>query len=251
MLGSEKEKKAVKEAFKRMTPRQKAGYIATYYKLPVITAFIAAAVLISTAVRYVTRKDVVLYAAMGNVAAGDVLLETLTDQYLLETGRSLKKNEIIVYLDLYLTDDPAPENHQFAYASKLKVLGSINARQMDLMLMNREAYDQMSASGFLLELDDILAGDPVLNENIGPFVCTNTVILEDNAIAYSLGEADEYESVTEDVQNAVDCSSFPLFREAGFSGDVYIGIIANTPRAEECIRWLNYISGSPDRQAGA
>ncbi len=246
MLGSEKEKKAVKESFRKMDIPQKAEYIVTYYKLPIITAIIAAAVLISTAVREFTRKEVVLYAGMANVAVGDVLLETLTDSYLLETDRNPKRNEVIVYRDLYLSEDPSPENHQFAYASKLKVLGAISARQFDFALMNREAYDQMSASGFLLELDELLAADPELYETVSPYVCENTVILEDNAIAYRLGEADEYESVTEDVRNAVDCSSFPLFREAGFSDDVYFGIIANAPRRAECVRWLGYICRSGD-----
>ena len=241
-----KESFHIRDSFKKMTFSQKIDYIIAYYKFPVITAIIAAAVLISTAVRYFTRKETVLCAAFANVSVGETLSEDLTDRYLLETERSLSKNEIIVYRDLYLTSEPSAENHQYAYASKLKVLGAVNARQLDIVLMNREAYDLMSSSGFLLDLDEALSQDQELYQRIRNFLCENTVIIEDNAVAFSLGEAETYESVTEDAVNAVDCSSFPYFEQAGFPDTVYFGIIANSTRTQECLRWLSYISGNTD-----
>lgn len=242
MPANAKEKRANREAFRKMNRREKIDYIFTYYKLPIFTVLIAATVLIHSAVRIITRKETVLCMAFTNVAVGEDLMAEMTDSYLLETERDLKKNEIIVYGDLYLSSDPAPENHQFAYASKLKVLAAINARQLDLVLMNREAYDLMSSSGFLLELDDVLAMYPGLNENVSPYVCENAVILEDNAVEFSLGEAEEYESVTEDERNAIACSSFSAFRNAGFDNEVYIGIIANSTKIEESIAWLTFFS---------
>ena len=242
----EREKKSGQKAFRRMNFSQKVEFILTYYKLPIFTALIAAAVLISAAVRFFTRKETVLYAAFANVAVGETLDEYLTDSYLLGTDRDPKKYEIIVYRDLYLADDPSAEDHQYAYASKLKVLGAIEAKQLDVVLMNRDAYDQMSASGFLLELDDLLTQDSRLHASIEPFLCENTVILEDNAVAYNLGKDEVYKAVTDTLCNAVDISSLGAMKSAGFNDTVYFGIIANTTHTEECLRWLAYLCDTAD-----
>ena len=75
-----------------------------------------------------------------------------------------------------------------------------------------------------------------------PYVTENLVILEDNAIEVNLGTAEEYTAVTQSVINALDLSRLPLFTAAGFSGDVYLGIIANTTRLSECADYLAFLT---------
>ena len=147
----------LKESFKKMTFKEKIEYIFAYYKLPVITAIIAAAVLISTAVERANRKEPVLYTAFANVGIGETLLGHLSDEYLTFAGKTSKQT-VSVYLDLYISDDASSENHQYAYASKLKVLGALSSRQLDVVFMNKEAYDLFSSSGFLCRLDDLFYG---------------------------------------------------------------------------------------------
>ena len=65
-----------------------------------------------------------------------------------------------------------------------------------------------------------------------------------DAIEWQLNEADTRERVTETVQNAVALSDCPLFQTAGFESPVYAGILANSPRAEEALRFLRYIAGA-------
>lgn len=103
--------------------------------------------------------------------------------------------------------DGAASDHEYAYASKMKLFAAINAKQLDLVLMNREAYDLCSQSGFLMDLS---------------------------------GMADD-QFLTAPQPNAIELTLLPLFKNANFSGKVYLGIIANTPRLEECRRYLNYI----------
>jgi hypothetical protein len=74
------------------------------------------------------------------------------------------------------------------------------------------------------------------------YITENLVILEDNAIDVNLGTAEEYTAVTESVPNALNLSELPLFTAAGFSGDVYLGIIANTPRLSECVEYLTFLT---------
>ena len=54
------------------------------------------------------------------------------------------------------------------------------------------------------------------------------------------GMADD-QFLTAPQPNAIELTLLPLFRAASFSGKVYLGIIANTPRPEECRQYLDYI----------
>lgn len=74
-----------------------------------------------------------------------------------------------------------------------------------------------------------------------PFV-SNEVVVSDNAIEWQLNEAATHERVTETVQNALAMSDCPLFQAAGFEGNVYAGVIANSPRPAEALRYLQYLS---------
>ena len=179
---------------------------------------------------------------MINVACGEDFLHEITDSYLEETERSPSRYTLTVYQNLYISDDPSSENHQYAYASKMKILGAINARQLDAVLMNQDAYDLMSASGFLMNLETGLPDDAVLDPAVSQRLTQNTVILEDNSIEYSLGEVEDYHAETTQEVNAVDLSDLPLIQNAGFNEPIYFGIIANTAYPRESLRWLSYLN---------
>ena len=235
-----KESFHIRDSFKKMTFSQKIDYIIAYYKFPVITAIIAAAVLISTAIERANRKQPVLYTAFANVGVGETLLEHFTDEYLVFAGKTSKEG-VTVYRDLYISDDSSSENHQYAYASKLKVLGAISSRKLDVVLMNKEAYDLFSSSGFLCRLDDLLKQDAELYSKLSSLVLSNTVITDDNAIEYDLGEADEYTSETVEIPNGLDVSSAPCLASAGFPDTVYLGVIGNSTHMEEARSFIGYL----------
>lgn len=232
------ERRNRREQFARMSPREKLEHIWLYYKVPIFLLLIAVGILGSSVYNTLTRKEPVLYTAYLNVAVGDRLEEKLLDQYYSSANLNPEKSEILVYRDLYLSDNPTAADHEYAYTSRLKVLATINSKQLDLVLMNQEAYDLCSGSGYLLELDTLFpAGDPH-KEAFLPYLASNLVVREDNAIDYNLGEAEEYVAVTESAVNALDLSQHPAFAQAGFSGKVYLGIIANTPRLSNCKDFL-------------
>ena len=235
-----KENFHIRDSFKKMTFQQKIDYIIAYYKFPVITAIIAAAVLISTAVEKANRKQPVLYTAFANVGIGETLLDHLTDEYLL-FARKTSKQGVSVYLDLYISDDASSENHQYAYASKLKVLGAVTSRQLDVVFMNREAYDLFSSSGFLCNLDDLYKEDTQLYSKISDLIVSNTVILDDNSIEYDLGEAEEYTAETTEIPNGLDLSTAPCLASAGFPDTVYLGVIGNSTHMDEARSFTGYL----------
>jgi hypothetical protein len=215
-----------------MSPGKKLEYIWEYYKWPILLTMLVLGILIWAAQRELTKKEPVLYLALVNVTVGEDLEQALTTGYLTASDKNPRRQEVYVYRDLYLSDDADVLNHEYAYASRTKVMGAVQTQKLDVVLMNREAYDLLSAQGYLLPLDD-----PAL-----PPLVSNEVVVSDNAIEWQLNEAATHERVTETVQNALAMSDCPLFQAAGFEGNVYAGVIANSPRPAEALRYLQYLS---------
>ena len=242
---SEQEKAARRAAFQAMTPAKKAEHILTYYKWPILLGLLALIVLGSALHRQLTKKEPVLYLAFANVAVGEDLEDNLTEGFLSFSDADRRKREIYLYRDLYLSDNADTLNHEYAYASKMKLMGAVSAGKLDLALMNREAYDLLSRSGYLLELTpSVFADDPTLYEALLPLLSANDLVLSDNGIEYQLGEAETHDVETVSVQNAIEVTALPLFARAGFPDAVYLGIIANSERVDGCLQYISYLSGS-------
>ena len=229
---SPEERRQRREGFRQMTPAKKLEHIWLYYKAPILLTILALGILVSGVHRAATKKEPVVYLAYLNVSVGEDMEARLTEDYLTCRGLNPKRAEVRLYRNLYLSDNPAASDHEYAYASRMKLLATVNSRQLDLVLMNREAYNLCSASGYLLDLSDILDS---------ACLTANQVILEDNAVEYYLNAAQEYTAVTETVYNALELTQLSAFQKAGFSDSVYIGIIANTPRLPESQDYLDYL----------
>ena len=229
---SPEERRQRREMFRQLSRAKKLEHIWFYYKAPILLTILALGILLSGVYRAATKKEPVVYLAYLNVSVGEDMEARLTEDYLTCRGLNPKRNEVRLYRNLYLSDNPAASDHEFAYASRMKLLATINSKQLDLVLMNREAYDLCSASGYLLDLSDILDS---------ACLTANQVILEDNAVEYNLNAAQEYTAVTETVYNALELTQLSAFQKAGFSDSVYIGIIANTPRLPESQDYLDYL----------
>ena len=237
----EKEKAAQKASFQAMSPAKKAEHIYTYYKWPILLGLLALIVLGSVLHRQLTKKDPVLYLAFLNVSVGKDLERQLTADYLTYAGLDARRQEIYLYKDLYISDDADTLNHEFAYASKMKLSGAISAKKLDLVLMNREAYDLLSQKAYLAELPALLKEDPALAAHLEPMLAENCVVLSDNTIEVLLGEAASEEQVTQTSVNALAVSSFPLFQNAGFDGEIYLGLVANSPRSDAALCFFRFL----------
>ena len=82
----------------------KISYIWEYYKLPIAIAcillYIAGYIIYSN----VTHKDTVLYTALVNVAVSDSFTEELNTDFLVYLGADARKEQVMIYSDLYLAD---------------------------------------------------------------------------------------------------------------------------------------------------
>ena len=242
---SPQEKAAHRAAFQAMSPRKKWEHILTYYKAPILLALLLLAVLASVLQRQLSKKEELLYLGLLNVSIGEDLASGLNEGYLHSAGLDVRKQEVYLYRDLYLSDNADVVNHEYAYASRMKVMGAIQAKELDLVLMNREAYDLFSQNGYLMALDAWLPGIEAA-ESLAPYLVSNTVILEDNALAYQLREAESHELVTEEAVNGLDVSRLPLIASAGFPELTYLGVIANSERLDACADYLAYLAAGAD-----
>ncbi|MBR1828986.1 MAG: hypothetical protein IJ781_05685, partial [Atopobiaceae bacterium] len=77
----EHERRAHREAFRKMSLAQKAEYIFAYYKLPLVLAFIALVAVGSVLHQRLTTKDALLYVGMANVSVNEEAERVLTSDY--------------------------------------------------------------------------------------------------------------------------------------------------------------------------
>ncbi len=233
---------AAKENLRSLHGMKRLQYIWDYYKLPLavlcLAAFTAASILHSC----LTRKDVVLYTALVNVAAGGELARQLDSMFLESQHIDDSKNMLYLYSGLYLTDDPDSAFHQYTYASRTKILAAIDAEQLDVVLMNQEAFDSFSQNGYLCSLDEFLSQyDTAMYETLKPYLTENIIILEDNSIDLYLNESADYQAKTETHLMGLDLTASPVIREAGFKDTVYLGVLKNSPRKEMAAAYLRYL----------
>ena len=238
---SPEEKAAQKAAFRAMSPDKKLEHILTYYKWLILLVLVVLFVLGSVLQRELTKKEPVLQLALINVAVGEDLENALTVDFITYDGGNPRRQEVYLYRDLYISEDADTLNHEYAYASQMKLMGAIQSQKLDLVIMNREGFDILSQKGYLAQLPALLQGDPALAEALGPLLVENEVVLSDNSIEVMLGEAEERERVTQSVPNAIALSSLPLFENAGFDEPVYLGIAVNSPRLTECAQYTAYL----------
>ncbi len=245
MILSEQEKAAHLAAFKNMSPSKKLEHVFTYYKLPIFLILLACVVLGSVIHRSLTHKQPLLHLALVNVSVSDDTKKLLTSDFLTYADADPKKNEVYLYQNLYLSENADTLNHEYAYASKMKVTGAISAKQMDLVLMNREGYDIFSNNGYLLDLSESLSRyDGDFSTAMEQLLTENKVVISDNSLEVMLGVADEEQIITESVQNAINVSALPIFKTAAFDGDVYLGIIANSERTDTALQYIGYLFSS-------
>ena len=244
MKWTDAERAENREALARMTLPQRLEYIFEYYRFPLVLILIAVVALGSVLYYRITYKDTLLYLGYANIAVGSTLDSALCEGFTRSVGADPGKSEVKVYRNLYLSHDASVQDHQYSYASRLKMMAAMTGGQIDVLLMNREAYDIMSSGGYLLPLEELLKQDSSLFGRVSGQLTKNTVILQDNDIEHQLDESVPYQSVTESVSNAILISSFKLFAQAGFSGDVYLGVIGNSARMDTVLQFIDYLTAA-------
>lgn len=242
MKQTKEEKAAARDQFRQLSLRKKTEHVFLYYKWYILLGLVLLVILGSAIYRFATKKERVLYLGLTNVSVGSELENVLGADFLTYCGLDPRKAEVSIYSDLFLSEDAEGEAHKTAYASRIKLMASVNNQQMDILLMSRQAYDLLSAQGYLMALPELLSAAPELSEATAPLLTENAVVLEDNTIEWQLHETEQHVIRTEQAVNGLRVTDLPRFASSGFSEEVYLGVLANTPRSAACLEYLRYLT---------
>ena len=219
----------------------KLRYIWDYYKLPLF--FLCLCVYITGYLiwRNVSVEHPQLYLALVNLEAGETLDRQLTEGFI-DYLRPEEKNSVVKAMrNLALTENLQEVDGAYVYASQMKILAAIDNRQLDVVLMNKEAFDAFSQNGLLANLDRF-AEEHDLKHLESCFV-ENIEILSDNATEVLTDPSVVYQAETDTYPMGIDVTEFPFIKQAGFPDLVYLGIIANTEHAENAASFVSYLAG--------
>lgn len=222
--------------------KQKTQYIWDYYKLPIVICLIFLYIIGYIAHGHFSQKEVLLYTGLVNVSASDQLTDKLSRGFPDSLDINTSKTELKLYTGLYLTDNPDDSNHEYTYASRIKIIASVDDERLDVVLMNKEAFDAFSQSGYLCNIEKLLRDtNPEVMSKLEPYLASNTVILKDNADDMILDHSLSYQAVTDDFPMGLLISQEGLLKEAGFEDDVYLGVIKNSPRIDMAVEYIEYL----------
>ncbi len=208
-------------------------YILDYYKLVLFIIALFLYILCYIGWRYATRQDIILYGSLVNVRIEEKTRKFFTDFPQSETFHELfpeasGRSAVSLSENLFLTSDTASDYHEYVYASRLKILASIEAEKLDLVIGDAEAMDAFAGQGFLMPLDGLFEGNDIIEKRL----TQGTVILEDNHIEVLLDEDVPYHSVTKEETTSIDVTDLDCFIPYREGEKVYLGIIANTDRLD-------------------
>lgn len=237
-----REEQASLKTLQGLHGKKKIQYIWDYFKLPLAVLGIFLYVIIYIAYRHFTYQDPVLYTALVNVNAGENLTRQLSEDFLGVMGINTYQNKLYLYSGLYLTGDENNAYDEYTYASRMKILASIDGELLDVVLMDQEAFDAFSQNGYLCNIDDLLRAEaPAFYKDVEPFIVENTFITEDNSFELQFDSSTPYSSITEEYPMGLDISQTDFMKQAGFPETVYLGIIANSPRKDTALAYLQYL----------
>ena len=231
-----------RDTWRQLKGSAKLQYIWDYYKLPLFLAAVCIYAAVYLVWRNVTAEHPQLYLAYVNLEVGETLDQSLTEGFIAHLQPGDKRSSVKVMRGLALTDNLRQVDGSYVYASQVKILAAIENNQLDVVLMNQEAFDAFSQNGFLINLDTF-AKEYGLSRLESCFA-SNIEILSDNAADVIADPTTEYQSETISYPMGIDVSGFPLIQEAGFPDKVYLGIIANTERGGNAAAYVSYLAGS-------
>ncbi len=141
--------------FKEMSKKQKLQYIWDYYKFHILGVLLLFCIIISGIMRYVNRTEPIIYVALVNIGGSITNDGALTEDYLAQRGNVPKRAEVALYNNLYLTADTSSEYYTYSQASEIKILGTIESKQLDVVIANKEAFDAFTEQDFFSETAEI------------------------------------------------------------------------------------------------
>ena len=221
----------------------KLRFIWDYYKLPIFLICICVYAAGYILWRQATAEYPQLYLAYVNLEVGETLDHQLTDQFIAHLEPEEKHSVVKTLRNLALTENLQAVDGSYVYASQMKILSAIENHQLDIVLMNQEAFDAFAQNGFLTNLDSFAKTQGL--SALEPYFTENVEILSDNMAEVIADPSVPYEAQTVTYPMGIEITEFPYIKAAGFGDHVYLGIIANTERPGNAAAYVSYLADAP------
>lgn len=242
-----KENPTEREKLRELHGKKKMEYILEYYRAPIIIALVAILVISYTVYTKLHEKTDVTSLTCVSIYFPDEIMDQLTTPFLTDyLELNPKKYDIPVDANLTVMDDGSPENAEYSYTSQMKVVAYISAGQMDLVFMGQRGFDYFSASGFLMNMEEVIREyDPELYDVIKDDLADNNYIVSDNTEELTKDPTLDYKAELEQAPFALDVSDLDLFRD--FAGDqhLFLSLATNSGNIEASMQFLRYLYGLP------
>lgn len=188
--------------------KDKLQYLFDYYKLPFVLICIALYIILYALHAHFTQKEERLYLGFTNVTFSESMSEQLLTDYMQYRDFNVRKEELYSYHDLYLSKTPSDENMEYVFLSNTKVLAAIDSEKLDLVYMNQESLDFFLEKGYLADLSPLVPAG----------------IAAQNTSCYAL-----------------DLLDTAIFKNTDINDSVFVGIIENSPRKKEAVKYITYL----------
>ncbi len=236
-----------REALKHGTPKQKWQYFKDYYRWPVIVGVIVVIMVISLIRQIVVKKDEALYAVFLNCYTTEEASADLLEDFSTTAEINTDKAEAVIDSSLVLTDD---FNDSTSYLTLQKMTVYLASRQIDALAADINTFNHYAYNKTMRDLREVLS--PQQQALYEPYyLYIDGKVLEEQQAA--LENLEEYtasypdptkpEEMTDPIPVALcldHCKKLENHFEF-FDQPVALGIIANAPRTEMALKFIDYL----------
>ena len=239
--------KEEREALKHGTWKEKISYFFDYYKWHVVVTIAAIIFVVSMGYQILTQKDTAFYAAMIN-GMEQTSSEEYTQNFAEFAGIDLEKYDIL--LDTSMTIDLNTLD-QVTISSSEKLMANIAAKNIDAFITDAAIMAQHANSDTFVDLREFLSEEQYAKYEPHFYYIDQAVVDEKNAHYRNLDKdyVPEYpdprnpEAMQDPIPVGIYLDDTCTLRKYYYyaEGDVIVGVVGNTERAETASMFLDFI----------
>lgn len=205
--------------FKKMTGKQKAGYIWEYYKVHILVVIAVVAFLITIIHHYATAKEAVVTILPINAENAGTGIEPDFSDFMEEYHYDSKKQEIVVSSG-YTFDSNDPTRSSYSYQALITVLSAGGA---DVVSADEQMYAYLAQAGICADLSEFYSKEELEQMGESVYYVTDPDTNEEYAVGIRMG------------------SDSWMVKEGFYKEDYVIGIAGGSKYRDGAKQMLSYI----------
>lgn len=223
-----------KRVFKELSPKEKAGYIFDYYKIPIIGGILLAILIGFLLYHYIfENQDTLVYGMYVNISADEMTSQDVPADYMTYSNHSTKDYRTYFEGNLFMGTDLGVEAES-DYSTVMKLATTIAAKQLDFLVCDDYVFENYEKVAGYADLSELLPAD--LFEQME----------SEGRIIYGQGTEENAER-TDEYAMAIDITDTDFaaqYHMQPLSGDtIYLTFVVNSTKPDECVNVLRYIFG--------